>query len=168
MWRNGRSGDIVRRATTLVAAVLVTATATAAVAGTPQRSTRSARAVVTSYTASTTAYTSDAMVQGSGLGLGSTSTRERDYGFVLIALRPGDRYATVSLQDSTQRLVAAVVQQTTRAGRSVQLATFCGHTARSLRLVPGGGTLVVRPSYALCGSTVSVPTTGTVRAVFRS
>jgi hypothetical protein len=61
-----------------------------------------------------------------------------------VKLRPSDRRASIQLTDQSGRVV-------------------CGASRHPLSLAPGGGTLIVRPSYGMCGSEASVPTTGTVR-----
>jgi hypothetical protein len=152
----------VRRILLATVAIATAAASATALAAAPT----GARHVSKTYTAATTALTPNGQAQGSGVvivgvpGLGS-------YGLTYIKLRPTDRTASLRLSDQTGRPVQAVVQQTAKNGSVFQVGTFCGATSKPLRLVPGGGTLVVRPSYGMCGQQPSVPTTGEIHATLR-
>jgi hypothetical protein len=151
-----------RRVMIPVVAAATVVTSVAALASAPTH----ARQVVRPYTAATTATDGDSRAQGSGLELQGTPV-DGTYGFAFIKLRPTDRRATIRLADRTGRTVQAVVQQTARDGSVVQIGVVCGRSAKSLHLVPGGGDLVVRPSYGMCGQDASVPTTGKIFATLR-
>jgi hypothetical protein len=151
-----------RRILLTALAVATAATTASALAAAPS----TARHVVKPYTAATTATNGDDLVQGSGLVLGGTPAAG-EYGFTFIKLRPTDRRAAIRLADRTGLRVQALIQQVAKDGSLVQIGIVCGKSATSLRLVPGGGNLVVRPSYGMCGQAPSLPTTGKVFATLR-
>jgi hypothetical protein len=151
-----------RRVLLVWVAIATGATTTAAVAAPAA----GARHVVRTYTAATTATTNSGQAQGSGLVLVGGPVHGT-YGLTYIKLRPAEGSASIRLTDRTGRPVQALVQQTSRDGSVATLGIICGGTRRPLRLAPGGGTLVVRPSYGTCGQEASAPTTGTLDVTLR-
>jgi hypothetical protein len=146
----------------LATVAVATAAASASAIAAPSAS----RHVVRTYTAATTAVTTTGEVRGSGLVIVGGPVHGA-FGLTYIKVNPTDRTAALRLTDRTGRTVQAVVQQTVANGSVVQVGVFCGATKKPLRLAPGGGTLIVRPSYGMCGSEPSVPTTGKIRATIR-
>jgi len=127
--------------------------------------TASTRHVARTYTMATTATTQNGQAQGSGLVIDGGPV-SGTYGLIFVKLRPTDREASIRLTDRTGRTVQALVQQTARDGSVTQLGIVCGRSSHPLRLAPGAGDLVVRPSYGTCGTQPSVPTSGTVAVHF--
>lgn len=152
-----------RRTVVGIAVVAALATSVTSFAAGPS----AARQVVRPYVAATTAVTSNGLVQGSGVVVETGAAGERTFGLVFVNLRSTEQRATIRLADTTGRTVQAFVQQTAKNGTVFRIGVVCGATAKPLRLAPGGGTLVVRPSYGLCGQQPSVPTTGSVFVTLR-
>jgi hypothetical protein len=151
-----------RRILLTALAVATVATTASALAAAPS----TARHVVKPYSVATTATNGASEIRGSGLILGGTPA-EGEYGFTFIKLRQTDQRANIRLADRTGRTVQALIQQVAKDGSLVEIGIVCGKSAKSLDLAPGGGRLVVRPSYGMCGQAPSVPTTGKVFATLR-
>ena len=151
-----------RRILVMTLALTTAAASTAAFAAAPS----SGRQVVRSYTAATTAETTNGDAQGTGVVLVGGPVHGK-VGLQYVHLRPTDRTATVQLTDQTGRTVKALVQQTTKSGRVVRIGLVCGATSKPLALADGAGTLVIRPAYGACGQEPSVPTTGEIRVTLR-
>ena len=152
----------VRRVLLTTIAVATAATTASAVAA----PTAAARHVSRTYTAATTATTESGQAQGSGLVVVGGPVHGT-FGLTYIKLRRADSSASIRLTDRTGRTVQALVQQTSRDGSVASLGIICGSTRHPLRLAPGGGELVIRPSYGTCGQNASVPTTGTLDVTLR-
>ena len=142
--------------------IVVVAAAAAAVASLPAHA-GTARTVKLAYKAATSVATADGTIRCCGVevGAGNDPSAHEQFGFVWTKVRPTDRFARLTFRDQTGRPVQALLSQTTSHG-FVELGTVCGGTTRRVRLAPGGGTFVIRPAYGACGSSPSVPTTGTV------
>jgi hypothetical protein len=86
---------------------------------------------------------------------------EQRFGYAITKVRRGDRTVSVTVRDTSGQRIQAYVEQWT-GRRYVQLATICGSTTRPVRLARDSGSVNVRPTYGVCGTTPSAPTTGSV------
>ena len=141
------------------------AVATAAASASALAAPTAARHLNRTYTAATTATTTSGQMQGSGLVIVGGPVHGK-VGLQYFKLQPTDRTASVRLADKTGRTVQAVVQQTASNGSVIQIGIFCG-ASKALPLRPGGGTLIVRPSYGVCGQQASLPTAGEIHVTLR-
>lgn len=138
------------------AVVLTTALGTAAAAQTDP--TRQASAQYTAPAGSQYGATVNLGGQGSALGSATLPTRR------------GERTVTLQVTDDSGRPVAAEVVQVLdeQTGAFVALGEVCGPAEQTFRLQRAGAPVAVRPLLGACDAGPSVPTTGTVSAVFRT
>lgn len=90
-------------------------------------------------------------------------------GAATLPTRAGERAVTLRVSDDSGRPIAAEVVQVLdeQTGAFVQLGELCGPAAHTFRLQRSQAPVTVRPLIGACATEPSLPTTGTVHAVFR-
>jgi hypothetical protein len=130
---------------TAVVAALVVACSTPAVASTARNA--------------SAPYEMPGGVTGHHVGVGGP---DAPASWAVFKTKAGEKSVTLSVADASGRPVSFDVEQ-----GGTDLGSFCGTTGPDPVRLPGKGPVAVTPVLGMCGDTVSVPTSGTISAIFR-